>query len=260
MNEKLPLSVTLITRNEEKRIAAAIESVRLIAAEVIVVDSGSSDRTVEIARGLGARVEVWAFDGFGQQKNFAHSLASFEWVLNIDADERVSPVLAREIAEKISSDRDVDGYELPRKTWYLDRWVMHCGWYPNYLLRLCRKQGSFWTEPPIHESLRVRGRVGRFSEPLEHRSFPDQRSHILKNIEYAAHAREALARKGRSATWFDLVLRPIWKFFGIYILKKGFLDGRAGFFIAVHSAYALFLRYTYLYEQTLEDSSHRQHQ
>ncbi len=257
MNEKLPLSVTIITRNEEVRIAAAIESVKGIAAEVIIIDSQSTDRTVEIAKSLGARVETRPFMGFGQQKNLAHSLCTQEWVLNLDADERVSPTLAKEIREKIFNAGNVAGYFLPRKTWYLDRWVMHSGWYPNYLLRLCKKQGSSWTEPAIHEALTVSGATEYFTSPIEHYSFPDQRSHILKNVEYAGHAKDQLLSRNKSAGIFDLVFRPLWKFFDIYIIKQGFLDGRAGLFIAAHSSYALFLRYTYLYEQAVKNSHSR---
>ena len=261
MSQMLPLSVTIITRNEEGRIRAAIESVKPFAAEIIVVDSGSSDNTAVVARGLGAKVVIEPFRGFGQQKNFAQSLATQEWVLNIDADERISPELAQEIADKIlntaSAVSVINGYYLPRKTWYLDRWVKHSGWYPNYLMRLSRRKTSKWTEPALHEALQTLGETAYFQQPIEHYSFPDQRAHILKNIEYADHAKKILVQKNRKAKCLDFTLRPVWKFFDIYFLKLGFLDGKAGFFIAVHSAYALFLRYTYLYEQSLENSNHR---
>jgi len=254
---KLPISVTIITRNEEARISDAIRSVQSFASEIIVVDSHSSDRTVEIAQALGAKVVPHPFEGFGQQKNFAQSQATQEWVLNLDADERVSPELEHELRRLFEGGAfeepvtgRVDGFYLPRKTWYLNRWVMHGGWYPNYLLRLARRERSQWTEPSLHEALEVKGKTAKLRFPLEHFSFPDQRSHILKNIEYAAHASRALAQKGRKAGWLDLSVRPIYKFFDVYLLKRGFLDGMAGFLIAVHSAYAVFLRYAHRYEET----------
>ena len=260
MSMTLPISVTFITRNEAERISKAIESVLSFAQEVIVVDSESTDQTVEIAKRLGAKVFIKKFDGFGQQKNYAQSLTTSAWVLNLDADEIVSSALITELRDFFKSEnaRQFDGIYMPRKTWYLDRWVMHGGWYPNYLLRFSRKTSSKWTEPFLHEELTVQGNTMRFKSPLEHYSFPTQRSHIVKNIEYAAHACLGLRSKGRKANVFDLTVRPLWKFFDGYFMKAGFLDGRAGFFIAIHSAYATFLRYTYLYEYTAQNSDSRQ--
>jgi glycosyltransferase involved in cell wall biosynthesis len=260
MSAKLPISVTIITRNEGARIEGAIRSVLTFASEVVVVDSGSTDQTRDLAQKLGARVEVRAFQGFGQQKNFAQNLTTAPWVLNIDADERVTPELEAELRDFFSKGRDqeISGIYLPRKTWYLDRWVMHGGWYPNYLLRFARKEGSAWTEPHLHEAWGVTGKTDHFQNPLEHYSFPNQRSHIAKNMEYAAHACDGLKAKGRCVSAFDLTFRPFWKFIDGYFLKSGFLDGAAGFFIAIHSAYATFLRYTYLYEQSAPNSDSRQ--
>ena len=257
----LPLSVTIISKNEATRIADAIRSVKSFAAEVIVVDSDSTDNTVQIAEELGAKVYRRPFAGFGQQKNYAQSMCTQDWVLNIDADERVSPELAEEIKVRLTQAQSggVSGYFLPRKTWYLNRWVMHSGWYPNYLVRLARKSVAVWTEPEIHEALRVKeGIVGYFKNPLEHYSFPTQKSHILKNLEYGDRAMKQLHQKKTSARVWDLWFRPLWKFFDIYFIKMGFLDGSAGFFIGIHSAYALFLRYAFLYEQNAQDSRNRQ--
>ena len=259
MTEKLPISVTLITRNEAARIESAILSVLPFAKEVIVVDSESTDETAQKATALGAKVVSQAFLGFGKQKNLAQSLATSEWVLNLDADERVTPELEKELRGFFASEvsKKAWGVYLPRKTWYLNRWVMHGGWYPNYLLRLSKRAHSKWSEPELHESLQVEGLTVSFKMPLEHFSFPNQKSHILKNVEYANHASNELKKKGKRATVLDLTLKPYWKFFDGYILKRGFLDGRAGFFIAIHSAYATFLRYTYLYEETAQNSDPR---
>ena len=255
----LPITVTLITRNEASRIVAAIQSVKSFATEIIVIDSESQDDTVKLAEALGARVVVKPFSGFGQQKNFAQDLASSEWVLNIDADERVTPELEREIREFFATGLadKIQGAYLPRKTWYLDRWVMHGGWYPNYLLRFSKKKSSRWSEPTLHEDLLVTGETIYFKNPLEHFSFPSQKSHILKNVEYARHASQGVLAKGKHARISDLILRPFWKFIDGYFIKMGFLDGRAGFFIAIHSAYATFLRYTYLHELTAPNTDSR---
>ena len=261
MSGFLPISVTLITKNEASRIGEAILSVKSFAKEIIVVDSGSTDGTAGIAEGLGARVFVQPFVGFGQQKNYAQSLCSEEWVLNIDADERVPHELAEEIRKRISDPKtdDISGFFIPRKTWYLDRWILHSGWYPNYLVRLVRRKSAEWTEPQIHEALKVRhGKVECLKNPLEHYSFPSQKSHILKNLDYADRAKTQLLGKGRTVHFWDVLLRPFWKFFDIYFLKLGFLDGSAGFFIGIHSAYALFLRYAFLHEQNVKNSRHRQ--
>jgi glycosyltransferase involved in cell wall biosynthesis len=244
----LPITVTIITRNEASRIADAIRSVQSFAAEVIVVDSQSTDQTVSIAENLGAKVLVHPFEGFGQQKNFAHAQATQEWILNIDADERVNAELVNELRSVFASNPSVNGFYLPRKTWYLGRWVMHSGWYPNYLLRLSRRKESKWTEPALHESLTVNGATQKLKSPLEHYSFPSQKSHILKNAEYAAYAKQSLVQGAKKPHFYDYTMRPLYKFFDMYVLKLGFLDGMAGFFIAVHSSYALFLRYAYLYE------------
>ncbi len=258
MNNLLPITVAIITRNESARIADAILSVKPFASEVIVVDSKSTDDTVAKAESLGAKVVVNEFKGFGQQKNLAHALANQEWVLNLDADERMSPELIQEIRTHFQGTglNAIDGFYLPRKTWYLNRWIMHGGWYPNYLLRLARKNKSHWSEPKLHEALKVIGKTENLLQPLLHYSFPNQRSHTLKNIEYAEHAKNALLQRGKTVRTIDF-LKPFWKFFDIYILKAGFLDGAPGFFIAIHSAYALFLRYTYLYEETTQNTRSR---
>ena len=259
MKQKLPITVTIITKNEASRIAAAIQSVSLFVSEIIVVDSGSTDQTAQIASDLGAKVYFHPFIGFGQQKNYAQGLANSEWVLNLDADERVTLELQKEFQDFFMSDAltEVRGVYLPRKTWYLDRWVMHGGWYPNFLMRFARKTNSTWSEPHLHEALQVKGKQIYFNQPLEHFSFPNQRAHILKNIEYAGHACDDLKKRSKKVSFVDLTLRPIWKFVDGYVLKAGFLDGTAGFFIAIHSAYATFLRYTYLYEQSSQNSDSR---
>lgn len=251
--ETLPLSVTIITKNEEKMIEAAIQSVSW-AKEILVVDSGSTDRTVDLAKKAGARVILHSWQGYGQQKNFAQAQATQEWVLNIDADERVSPELALEIQEKINPSRlenaDLCGLYIPRLTWYLDRWIYHGGWYPNYLLRLVKKKHARWTEPLVHEALQVSGKTAYCQFPLRHFSFEKIEDQVLTNLTFARLGSEMLRQQRSQPAWFKLILKPIGKFLETYVWKKGYLDGMAGFIISVNAAHSSFLKYAYLFEST----------
>ncbi len=248
-----PLSVTILSLNEEANIARAIGSVRW-AEDILVVDSGSTDRTPEIARSLGARVVSRPWPGYGQQKNFAQQEARHDWVLNIDADEEVPPALASEIQqalERAATDpgfRDVRGFTFPRKTFYLGRWIRHGGWYPNYLARLSDRRHSHWTEPAVHERLEVRGRVEKLENALHHHSFPTIRSQVLTNLKFSQLGTDDLKRSGASASLPRLLLKPAGKFLETYLIKRGFLDGVHGLIISVNAAYSMFLKYAYLME------------
>lgn len=248
-----PVSVTIIALNEEKNIARAIRSVSW-ADEVIVVDSGSKDRTVELARELGARVVHNPWPGHGKQKNFAQAQAAYDWILNIDADEEVSPELAEEIQLRLADlgHGRCEGYFLPRKTWFLGRWILHGGWYPNYLVRLANKQVARWTEPSIHEELQVDGQVEKLRSPLLHYSFTGIRDQVLTNVDYAELGSQQLKAQGCKASVLKLVLKSWGKFMETYLLKRGFLDGLPGFIISVNAAHSMFLKYAYLLEEKLE--------
>jgi glycosyltransferase involved in cell wall biosynthesis len=249
---KPPISVTIISCNEEQRIGRAIESVRW-ADEVVVVDSGSTDRTVEVAKNLGARVIERPWPGYGQQKNFAQSEAKHDWILSLDADEVVSPELAREIQDEVAwasaANRDVRGFRLPRKTWYLGRWILHGGWYPNYLVRLADRRFAKWTEPHVHEALEVRGQMKDLQNPLLHYTFRNIREQILTNLRYSRFGYEDLRASGRGASLVKLLLKPIGKFIETYLLKRGFLDGMPGFIISVNAAHSIFMKYAYFFER-----------
>lgn len=247
----VPISVTLITLNEEANLPDAIKSVRDWAAEIVVVDSGSTDRTVELAKSLGARVLINPWRGFGEQKNFAQRAAAHDWVLSLDADERVSPALAAEIrnevARAVSEDR-VKGFRFPRKTYYLGRWIRHGGWYPGFLTRLADRRAADWTEPKVHEELAVRGEVGELREPLDHYAFPSIREQVLTNLRYASLGAEQLGRRGRRPSVVRLILKPIGKFLETYFLKLGFLDGLPGFIISVNAAHSMFMKHAFQLE------------
>jgi glycosyltransferase involved in cell wall biosynthesis len=253
-----PISVTLITLNERDNIARAIESVKW-ADEIIVVDSGSTDGTVEIAQKLGARVIHNPWPGYGKQKNFAQKATTHDWVLNIDGDEMVPEGLKQEIFQALaavaSGKSSFKGFRFPRKNFYLGRWIAHGGWYPNYLVRLADKRVSSWSEPQVHEALEVKGDVGTLTEPLHNYSFPSIHDQVLTNLRFSRLGSEDLRNRGKQASVLKLVLKPIGKFLETYIVKRGFLDGLPGFIISVNAAHSMFLKYAYLCEARILEES-----
>lgn len=250
--------------NEETHIAQAVQSASW-AEEIIVVDSGSTDRTVEIAKGLGAKVVSHPWPGYGQQKNYAQTLAQHDWVLNIDADEVIPPKLAEEIQDELSrlmnsSERHpVKGFAVPRKTFYLGRWIQHGGWYPNYLHRMANRKFSSWTEPSVHEQLVVKGPVRELKEPLHHDAFLSIEDQILTNLRFSRLGSKELTKGGQKPSILRMILKPIGKFIETYFLKSGFRDGLPGFIISVNAAHSMFLKYAYLSEGLIrrENTDHR---
>jgi len=247
------VSVTIVTLNEEKNVERAIRSAYW-ADEVLVVDCGSSDKTVEIASQLGAKVVRRAWEGFGQQKNFAQNEAKHDWVLNIDADEEVSEELKSEIlsvlkAHALNTESVKQGYFVPRLAFYMGRWIYHGGWFPNQLIRFANRKSSIWTEPHLHEEWTVRGGVGRLRGKLFHYPFSSVEDQIKKNILYAKQGSLDLLDRGVSSTWAKLIFKPIGKFFETYFLKRGFLDGLPGFIISMNAAYSMFMKFTFLIEK-----------
>ena len=209
------LSVTIITLNEERNLRRALASVEW-ADEVIVVDSGSTDRTLEIARELGARVFTQPWPGYGRQKNFAQAQATHDWVLNIDADEAVTPALRAEIQSALADEADAtaryQGFRIPRLTWFLGRWIWHGGWYPNHLVRLARRSCAQWTEPHLHEELKVAGPVGKLREPFHHYSFASIREQVETNLEYAWQGSQELKRRHLAPSVSRLIFKPLASF------------------------------------------------
>ena len=253
-----PLTVTLITLNEEQNLPRALASVAW-ADEVVVVDSGSTDRTVDVARQAGAKVFHNPWPGYGKQKNFAQDRASHRWVLNLDADEEVSPGLRREIGgilERAAAGQlSEKGFYLPRKTFYLGRWIRHGGWYPNYLVRLADTKSARWTEPAVHEEWKVEGPVGYFKEPLRHYTFSDIQDQILTNLNFSRLGSVELRKRGQRGSLLRLLLKPVGKFVETYFLKLGCLDGLAGLIISVNAAHSMFLKYAYLVESDLQQKA-----
>lgn len=247
------ISATIIALNEERDLPRCLESLRF-ADEIVLVDSGSTDRTVEIAKQMGAKVVIEPWHGYGAQKNFAQSQTSSEWVLNVDADEVITPELRAEILAEISSANPASGYAIARKTFYLGRWIRHGGWYPNYVTRLVRKNQGGWTEPNVHEELKVTGELRRLSNPMLHYTFHDIADQVRTNLRYARQGAMDLHRRGQPASLMKLLLKPLGKFFETYLLKRGFLDGLPGFIISINAAHSMFLKYAYIMEMALNEN------
>ncbi len=246
VSDPLPLSVTLITLNEEANLPRTLNALRWVQ-DTVVIDSGSQDRTCDIAREYGARVYTRAWSGYGPQKNYAQSQARFDWVLNLDADEVVTGELEKEIRALFTAPmRPEDGYAIPRKTFFLGRWIQHGGWYPNYVTRLAHRTHASWSEPELHESLRVPGTVHRLKSPVVHYTFQDLMDQAETNLRYAQAGAQNLKKNGQKFSLLKLLLKPIGKFIECYWIKRGFLDGLPGFLISINAAYSIFLKYALL--------------
>jgi glycosyltransferase involved in cell wall biosynthesis len=241
------LTVTVITHNEAAGIADALESVRW-ADEIVVVDSGSTDETVSIARQYTSRVQTCAWLGYGAQKNFAAEQASNDWILSIDADERVTPPLAAEIAALMRNGPAANAYRIPRVSHYLGRWIRSTDWYPDYHLRLYDRRSARWSTRRVHESVQADGRVDRLSGELLHYPYRDISEHLSKIDRYTTLAAEEWAAEGRRATALQAFIYPRLAFFRNYVLRRGFRDGRTGLLVSMLNSYYVFLKYAKLIE------------
>jgi glycosyltransferase involved in cell wall biosynthesis len=235
------LSAIIITKNEEANIAACLDGL-VFCDERIVVDAGSADRTVAIATKKGARVVSRDWQGFGAQKNFALSLAQGEWVLSIDADERVSPALAHEIERAIADGR-ADGYEIPRLSSFVGRAMRHSGWFPDHVLRLFRRGKARFSDDLVHERVICDGPVARLGEQLAHHSVTQLEEAISRIDRYSTAGAEMLIASGRRVSFASGITHGLWSFLRAYVLRLGFLDGREGFLLAVANAEGTYYRY-----------------
>jgi len=241
----MQLSAVVITKNEERNIARCLESLK-IADEIIVVDNHSTDRTVEIAGKFGARVFANAWQGFGKAKQEGVSHASGKWILSLDADEELTPRLAGEIKDVIGKDDDFTGYRLKRKTMFLGRWIYHCGWYPDYVLRLFQKAKGNFNDAIVHENVILDGRVGKLEGELLHYSYVNLEQYLEKSNRYTTLGAKEAFRQKKKATLFDIIIRPMVAFIKYYISKRGFRDGLEGFILSVLSAIAVMVKYAKL--------------
>ncbi len=248
-----PLSVALITLNEAENLRRCLESVRGLAAEIVVVDSGSTDGTRAVAQEFQAQWFDQKWLGFREQKNIALDHCRHDWVLCLDADEALSPELTASILRFFDDPRlaDFTGARFPRRTWFLGRWIRHGDWYPDHCLRLIRRGAGRWAGTSEHTSIALNGAHKMLDGDLLHWSFPTIRRFVEKQLSYADSFAARAAEEGRQWTLWDNVTRPLWRFFRGYILRGGFLDGFPGLWVAVGNAYVTFLRYSRLYENRL---------
>jgi glycosyltransferase involved in cell wall biosynthesis len=235
------LSAIIIAKNEARNIGACLDQLAF-CDERIVVDGDSDDGTPEIARARGARVASAAWQGFGAQKNFALSLAGGDWVLSIDADERVSPALAQAILDAIGRG-DVEGYEMPRRSSFLGREMRHSGWSPDYVLRLFRRGRARFSDDLVHERVVCDGRVGRLAEALLHYPVLALEDAVGRMDRYSTAGADMLAASGRRVSFSRGIAHGLWSFLRTYVLRLGFLDGREGFLLAVANAEGTYYRY-----------------
>lgn len=235
------VSVAIVTLNEEERLRACLESV-VWADELVVVDAGSSDKTVAIAREFTDRVQFRAWDGYGAQKNFALDQCRGDWILSLDADERVSEALRKEIRGTLERAPGEAGFFLPRRNLFQGRWVRHGGLYPDWQLRLFRRGRGAFLERSVHESVRVDGATARLRAPLIHESYRSVADAVARLNRYSDLAAVDLAAAGRGGSLADLLVRPAWRFVSMYALRGGFLDGWRGLILAALHAHYVFLR------------------
>ncbi len=253
-NTKYPISLVIITLNEQDGIARAIESASF-CDDVVVLDSGSTDETCQIARDLGARVFLEEWRGFQAQKQRARELARNDWVLSLDGDEAVGSDLREELValfEKWAKGEEqshftVDGYRFPRLTFNLGRWSRQGGWYPDLQRRLYNRTRAKWIGGQVHERIAAK-KIERLSGHLLHYPFVDHAEQVATNNRYSGLGAEALFTKGERFKKSKLILKPISKFLETYVIKRGFLDGLPGFIIAIGASYSIFLKYVKLWE------------
>jgi glycosyltransferase involved in cell wall biosynthesis len=241
------LSVTVIVRNEAAEIGAALDSVRW-ADEIVVVDSGSTDDTVAIARQYTTHVIEREWPGYVGQKNYAASVASNDWILSLDADERVTPALAGEIQAVLASTPAEKGFRIPRVTWHLGRWIRSTDWFPDHQLRLYDRRVSEWTGRYVHESVSVRGPVGRLRGELQHYAYHDISDHLETIDRYSSLAARQMHEAGRRTGAVPIAGYAAGAFIRNYVVRRGIRDGAVGFLVSAMNAYYVFLKYAKLWE------------
>ena len=242
------LSIIVITLNEESNIGPCLESVRW-ADDIIVLDSGSTDRTKEIAKKFTRRVFSVKWEGYGGTRNLGLERAKREWVLWLDADERVTPELGREIQEIVGGKGTAaSGYAMARRAYFLGKWIRHCGWYPGRVTRLFKKSGARFTSTRVHEGVTLPGIVLPMHNDIVHLTDPDLDHYFRKFNRYTMLAAWEMHEAGRKASLFDLFIRPPFAFIKMYFLRLGFLDGLHGLVLCVLSSAYVFVKYAKLWD------------
>lgn len=252
-----PLSVVIITYNEEKNIARCMQSVTPVADEVIVLDSFSTDKTAATVQQLGGHLHQRAFTGYGSQKNAAALLACHDHILFLDADELLSERLCESILREKRQGFPQDGYLMNRLNNYCGQWIRHGSWYPDRKLRLAHRKKSAWSLDIVHESLvpDKDARIGLLTGDLLHYTYSSFDDHVEKNNRYSRLSAQLLYEKGKKVTWLKFVINPFWAFLSSYFLRAGFLDGFNGFVIAVQIGHLTFLKYIKLHRLIQKNKS-----
>jgi glycosyltransferase involved in cell wall biosynthesis len=250
----IPVSVVIVTKDEEKNIKDALESVREFE-EVVVLDAFSRDGTLEICKRYTPRVFQQEWKGYARQKQAAMDLANKEWVLILDADERVTPALKRELAGKIGEGMR-DGFYLPRKNYFLGKWIRHSGWWPDYTLRLFRKEVSHVELREVHEKVVVKGSVGHLKEPIEHYTYRTIADYLKKMEQYSTLSANELFQRKSTPPVLSMIANPTYVFLKMFFLRQGFRDGMHGFVLAgLYSVYT-FLKYVKIWEKRRGEKEH----
>jgi glycosyltransferase involved in cell wall biosynthesis len=238
----MKITATIITLDEERNIQRTIESLRC-SDEILIVDSGSVDRTVELAQKLGARVIEAGWPGYAAQKNWAAEQATHDWILSLDADEALSEALEAEIWNLKKKGPQADAYTMPRLAKYLGRWIFHSGWYPDRKIRLYNRSKARWVGSFVHESVQVDGRIGHLDANILHFTCESLSEHMKTLERYTTLAAQELAASKAPVGRWQMLFDPPWTFFRTYFLKMGFLDGLEGLIIAYMASFYTFLKY-----------------
>ncbi|WP_114638938.1 glycosyltransferase family 2 protein [Polynucleobacter necessarius] len=247
------LSVILITRNEEANLEDCLASLEGIAQQMIVVDTNSTDRTLEIAQKYGATIaQPTDWPGFGPQKNRALDLATQEWVLSLDADERLTPTLRSEILTAIHHNGHIDCFAIPRLSWYCGRFIRHSGWSPDYVDRLFKRGTARFSDDLVHERLIPQGQVAKLKNPILHFSFMNYSQVLQKLDRYSTASAQQAYSKGKTSNPLKAVLHGLWAFIRTYIIRAGFLDGAQGFALAISNGQGTYYRYMKLWQLNQE--------
>ncbi len=239
----MKITATIITLNEERNIVRAIESLRC-ADEILIVDSGSVDRTVELAQNLGVRVLEAGWLGYSAQKNWAAEQATYDWILSLDADEALSEALEAEIWNLKKVGPEYDAYTMPRLARYLGKWILHSGWYPDRKVRLYKRGKAKWVGDFVHESVVPSGRLGHLKSNILHFTCDSLSEHVKTLDKYTTLAAQELAARNLKPPLAKLITDPCWTFCKTYLLQRGFLDGMEGLIIAYMAAFYTFLKYS----------------
>lgn len=251
----IPLSVIVITKNEGHNISACLDSVSW-CSDIVVVDAESKDNTVELARQHTSKVFIERWLGFAAAKQFALQHTDNEWVLWLDADERVTPELSQEIQSLVATQPTQAAFSVARRAYFLGKWIRHSGWYPGYVPRLFHKDRASFNSASVHEGLEINGSTGVLKNDLLHFTDPNIYHYFTKLNRYTSLSAGDLWEKGKRGTLADLIIRPFWQFVRMYVFRRGFLDGIPGLILALFSSGYVFTKYCKLVEKEL--FSHQQ--